>query len=57
MTCHLCQKELGGRGVRAPNGMFWCRDSVGCKHRARLRLGVPYVTSREMLDAERGRRP
>jgi hypothetical protein len=29
--CHLCQEP----------GREWCRDTIGCNYRTRLRLGIP----------------
>lgn len=51
--CHLCQKD---QATRQAGGLHWCSDMVACKHRARLRLGVPYPLSKQLLLHERGRR-
>lgn len=57
LTCHLCQATVEPRRAlrRVTDDTFWCRDLAGCKHRARVRVGVSQWQSRAMFKADRGR--
>jgi hypothetical protein len=40
--CQLCQEP----------GRAWCRDTIGCNFRARLRLGIPVWRAKQLRAAE-----
>lgn len=55
-SCHLCLSEDDlVRGIQDPT-LHWCRDTIGCNARARLRLGMPREVVRRLMARERAGR-
>ena len=57
--CHLCQQpgDPETASYDATTGLVWCRDSVGCKARARRRLRMPSWLVGELQAVEQPTRP
>jgi hypothetical protein len=52
--CHLCGNSSRLVCVKQ-TGMWFCRDTVGCNYRSRLRLGIPKWQANQHRVAERAR--